>query len=268
MHRLSAIVAARTAARRALSSLPPPAPPPPTPAPSVLLAPWRWLVRLRRELAAELRPVPTPRGYVDTTLLNVEKWERLPPGATAHAARLAVRELAGDWAGLARALLRRTGADGEGPPPAPAAEQAAAQAAAPPLGASVPTAAATPLGARVPTADELRAFARVAASRARGAAGAAGAAASAAAGVSTEADLRARAAEMAADALRVGRECVDEFLDGFEEGKAEEVRRRAREAEEAAEAAEAAAAATAAPPPPQQQQQQQQLPGDHGRPRA
>jgi len=79
-----------------------------------------------------------------------------------------------------------------------------------------------------------------------------------AAGVSTEADLRARATEMAADALRVGRECVDEFLDGCEEGKAEEVRRRAREAEKAAEAAETAAAATAAPPPPQQQQQQQQ----------
>jgi hypothetical protein len=71
---------------------------------ALALAPWRWLQRLRRELRAELRPLPTPRGFVNTSLLDPERWERLPPGAVAHAARNVVRAADPAFAIIAPAL--------------------------------------------------------------------------------------------------------------------------------------------------------------------
>jgi len=216
-----------------------PASPSSSPSPSSPLSAW-W-ANLRAGLAEALAPLPEPPGYTNTSLLDPERWAAAPPGAVRHAARVTARELWGDYRRLFASLAARAAPP---PPPTPT----------PTTTTDAPSGDNSPATERGSVADAVRATAIAAATlAARQAGGTAGvgparlAGAGAGAPASADEELRNRATAAAADALALARDCVDEFLAGYEEGKMLDLERARAEA--AADAAAPAATTPAAPAP-------------------
>ncbi len=167
-----------------------------------------------------MTPLPDTPGVKVTSLFNPELWARIPSTHVRYALKEAAREIWGDYAWLARRLVS--------PPEAPEKGGAGAAHDAE-AGPGAGVGAGGGLGPLPPsaTAEEVRAASLRVAKRVIS--------------LSQDADFQARLAAASAHALRTARDCLDEFLLGYVEGKNAEI--RAYVEEQAAAAAAAAAAA-------------------------
>jgi hypothetical protein len=162
-----------------------------------------WLASFARELRAEMAPARDVPGTVQTSLIDPERWERLPPDAVRFAARKAFEMFLVDWRTIADVLMRR-------PPRAlehlrrneelEAARAASAEAARDASAAA--NAHATGGATASSVADSAREAALHVAAQLSSAA--------------HDQDLRSRLAAMGTEALKLARDALDEFLVGYQ----------------------------------------------------
>ena len=158
-----------------------------------------WLASFARELRAEMKPARDAPGTVQTSLIDPEHWESLPPDAVRFAARKAFEMFLVDWRTIADVLMRR-------PPRAlehlrRKEELEAARAAAAEAARDVSTAANAHATASS-VADSARAAALHVAAQLSNAA--------------HDQDFRSRLAAMGTEALKLARDALDEFLVGYQ----------------------------------------------------
>ena len=172
-----------------------------------------WWSRFRRELREEFEPLPTPRGYVNTTLLDFEKWEAASPEVVRESFKRAFVEVTGDWIDAWKWLrgkyTEETLEEKEVKKTSIRQEEENGN-----LGGEQPLAARIDTNDRIdfPTADDVRAVAAESLKRVKN--------------LSADEELKGRVAGVVADGLKVARDSLDEFLIGFEEGKALEEKKR------------------------------------------
>ena len=188
-----------------------------------------WWSRFRRELREEFEPLPTPPGYVNTTLLDLEKWESVPPEAVRESFKRAYVEVTGDWVDAWKWLRgkyteealeeeeeRRKKKEDEEEKVGKFQKDKN----------SVDQDVNGLLSAQIraseriefPTADGIRSAAAESLKRVKN--------------LSADEELKGRVAGVVADGLKVARDSLDEFLIGFEEGKAQEEKKRMVEQKE------------------------------------
>jgi hypothetical protein len=155
-----------------------------------------------RRLKEELTPLPTPPGYVNTSPINPDLWARIPSEHLRYAIKTSVKEVLGDYVWLFRKMK---GGGGEA---TKATEEPGGGAAA---ASASPTPSPSSGTIRPPlTSEEIREASIRAARRAMD--------------LAKDEGLRERLASLSAEGLSLARDCLDEFLRGYQEGKNEEVR--------------------------------------------
>jgi hypothetical protein len=203
---LSSPAAAGAAAAASSPSAPASAPASAAPAPPAPRA--GFLAVLLRELREQLTPMPNLPGVVNTTLLDPPAWRAHSAAEVELAFKLALWMSVTDFRNLLALLtgrpttFERGEARAEPPPPPPPREQQGAGAAAaggPPSPAALAVAQAL---ARAPSPADVR--------------GAALQAAAQLSSLSRDEELRRRLAAMGSEALNLTRDCLDEFLAGYE----------------------------------------------------
>ena len=147
---------------------------------------------LSQQLREQLTPCPDVPGTVQTTLIDPQGWRERSAAEVELAFKLSLWMTLQDYGNLGALLVGR-------PTSFPAGG-------VPPL---APEGAAT-AGVLPATSEEVRQVALQAASRLSV--------------LSRDEQLRLRLAAMGSEALQLTRECLDEFLTGYEEGKNQEIR--------------------------------------------
>jgi hypothetical protein len=161
-----------------------------------------WWAQFKKELKEQFTTFPEPKGYVNTSYVDTELWERMPKGPFRYALKQALLASYNDWRfAFSPAYRAELWAEEKVRQAREAGVSEEESAATPPPGAASP---------RLPTAEETRAAVLHATSRI--------------AGASQDGDLKATAAAAGTAALRVARDSLDAFLTGYAEGKTAEVR--------------------------------------------
>ena len=198
-------------------------PTPPTPA-SVTTPPTTttttpsdsWWSNFRRELREEFEPIPVPPGYVNTTLIDFEKWEALPPEVVREGFKRAYKEVTGDWIDLwkwLRGKYTEETPEEEGKKKKENVETIKTR-----HNSISNTNSDQDLNKKIdepliiPSTEDIRSAAFETIKHVKH--------------VAADEELKGRVASVVADGLRVARDSLDEFLIGFEEGKALEEKKR------------------------------------------
>jgi len=187
-----------------------------------------WWSNFRRELREEFEPIPVPPGYVNTTLIDFEKWEALPPEVVREGFKRAYKEVTGDWIDLWKWFRGKY--TEETPEEAEKKKKENIENIKTRQNAISNTNSDQDLTGKIdehltmPSTEDIRAAAFETMKRVKH--------------VAADEELKGRVASVVADGLRVARDSLDEFLIGFEEGKALEEKKRL-EAEQEAEAEQA-----------------------------
>ena len=188
-----------------------------------------WWSRFRRELREEFEPLPTPPGYVNTSLLDLEKWESVPPEVVRESFKRAFVEVTGDWVDAWKWLRGRyteEALEEEEKRRKKKEDEEDEEAGKVQNDNNVDQDVNGLLSARLraseriefPTADGIRSAAAESLKRVKN--------------LSADEELKGRVAGVVADGLKVARDSLDEFLIGFEEGKAQEEKKRMVEQKE------------------------------------
>jgi hypothetical protein len=189
-----------------------------------------WWSRFRRELREEFEPLPTPPGYVNTSLLDLEKWESVPPEVVRESFKRAFVEVTGDWVDAWKWLRGRYTEEAleeeEKRRKKKEEEEEEEEAGKVQNDNNVDQDVNGLLSARLraseriefPTADGIRSAAAESLKRVKN--------------LSADEELKGRVAGVVADGLKVARDSLDEFLIGFEEGKAQEEKKQMVEQKE------------------------------------
>jgi hypothetical protein len=165
-----------------------------------------WWRTFKREFKEEIRPLPDPPGYTPTTLINPKAWEKMPSSHVRYAFKLAVRQSVDDWKWLlgARWSSNKSSDVREEP-----GQHSQSQQHQPTTLRDATAAAARVAASKAPTAEDIGSTSLAAARRI--------------VELSRDESFRAKVTAASADALRTARDCLDEFLAGYAEGKNAEI---------------------------------------------